>query len=274
MASELTRVPDEAVAALRQIGRELREARLARGGQLRDIAAFLRIRPDHLAALENGDLAGIPGRAYAFGFLRSYGDHLALDGGLLVTRLKAGFLAAAPPAAPPGTGRGAYAAALAVLLLAGASLAAYRAVAPGLPPVEVQAPAPVAAEPAREHVDIASAAAAEPAALAVLAARDGEDAILGSSPPPGSRVTLLGRADGWIQLRSGDRSFVRSGTLAAGQRLGLPQRPDLLLSASDGSSVEVLLDGASLGPAGMAGAAVRDLPLPAEGPGPAPAGAR
>jgi cytoskeleton protein RodZ len=235
MVSELTRAPDEAASALRQIGRELRDARLARGEDLRDIAAFLCIRPDHLAALENGDLAGTPGRVYALGFLRSYADRLGLDGDLLVAWLKASFQVAGPPAPSPRTGRAMYAAALAVLLLAGASVVAYRAMAPELPrsyPKEGRAPSPVAADiavPAREPIDVASAAAARPTALDVLAVRDGEDAAIGSAPGPGTRVVLLGRTDGWIQLRSGDRSFVRSRTLATGQRLGLLARPDLLL---------------------------------------------
>ena len=72
----------------RQIGQQLREARLARGEELWAIAAHLCIKPDYLAALEDGDLAAMPGRPYASGFLRSYADHLALDGNLLVAQLK------------------------------------------------------------------------------------------------------------------------------------------------------------------------------------------
>jgi cytoskeleton protein RodZ len=267
MASELPCVPEQDGVA--QIGRELREARQARSERLDDAAAFLRIRPDHLAALENGDLAGTPGRVYAIGFLRSYGDHLGLDGARLVARLKAGMRPAAPPPPDSAPRRAHAAAALAALLLGssilglGSGTSGPQGRSPGEPPsVTVTA---VLTEPS----DVASAAAAEAAPLLPLAAQDREDAVLGSVPAPGGRLALMGVADGWIQVRSGDRSYVRSGILLAGQRLPVPRRPDLLLSASDGGSVELLADGASLGPAGVGGRALRDLPLPAEAPVPA-----
>jgi cytoskeleton protein RodZ len=80
---------DQSNESLRAIGQELRAARTVRGEDLHDIAAFLRIRPAYLAALEQGDLSAIPGRPYAIGFVRSYGDYLGLDGQALVERLKA-----------------------------------------------------------------------------------------------------------------------------------------------------------------------------------------
>jgi cytoskeleton protein RodZ len=102
---------DMTVAALDRIGRELRAARLARGEDLYDIADVLRIRPTYLEALERGDLGPIPGRPYAFGFLKSYADYLDLDGRALVGELKdaAGLLPAAPALVyrtPVGEARG------------------------------------------------------------------------------------------------------------------------------------------------------------------------
>jgi cytoskeleton protein RodZ len=61
---------------LQQIGYHLRLAREERGERLEDIAQVLRIRRVYLQCLERGDLAEIPGRAYALGFLRSYGEPL------------------------------------------------------------------------------------------------------------------------------------------------------------------------------------------------------
>ena len=65
---------------LRRLGELLRSTRLARNEELSHAAAWLKIRPAYLAALEEGDLAAMPGPAYATGFLRSYADHLGLDG--------------------------------------------------------------------------------------------------------------------------------------------------------------------------------------------------
>ena len=73
---------------LRQIGHHLRQAREERGETLADIAGFLRIRRAYLEDLENGDLSAIPGRAYALGFLRSYGDYLGFNGDAIVEEVK------------------------------------------------------------------------------------------------------------------------------------------------------------------------------------------
>jgi cytoskeleton protein RodZ len=73
---------------LRQIGYHLKLAREERGETLQDIAAFLRIRRVYLRDLENGDLSAIPGRAYALGFLRSYGDYLGFNGEAIVEEVK------------------------------------------------------------------------------------------------------------------------------------------------------------------------------------------
>lgn len=73
---------------LRQIGYHLRLAREERGETLQELAQFLRIRRPYLQNLEDGDLAKIPGRAYALGFLRSYGDYLGFDGEAIVNEVK------------------------------------------------------------------------------------------------------------------------------------------------------------------------------------------
>ncbi|HEX6013020.1 MAG TPA: helix-turn-helix domain-containing protein, partial [Geminicoccaceae bacterium] len=88
---------DRSGEALQAIGQELRDARVARGEDLHDIAAFLRIRPAYLVALERGELGALPGRPYAAGFLRCYGAHLGLDGDALVARLRPAVAGMAQP---------------------------------------------------------------------------------------------------------------------------------------------------------------------------------
>jgi cytoskeleton protein RodZ len=62
-----------------RLGDELREARLALGISVEEMAARLRIRRAHLEALEEGRLRDLPGAAYAVGFVRSYAAALGLD---------------------------------------------------------------------------------------------------------------------------------------------------------------------------------------------------
>ena len=61
-------------------GRELRDRREARGGDLVEIAETLCIRREFLDAIERGDHGALPGTAYAVGFVRTYARHLGLDG--------------------------------------------------------------------------------------------------------------------------------------------------------------------------------------------------
>lgn len=71
------------------VGHLLRSTRESLGWDLRDVAAALRIRADYLAALERNTVEGLPGVAYATGFLRAYADYLGLDGNEIVSRFKA-----------------------------------------------------------------------------------------------------------------------------------------------------------------------------------------
>lgn len=81
---------------LEQIGQILREARQSRGEDLYDIAEFLRIRPSYLFALEDGDMSMTPGRVYALGFMRSYGEYLGFDGDELVRHVREALDGVAP----------------------------------------------------------------------------------------------------------------------------------------------------------------------------------
>jgi cytoskeleton protein RodZ len=79
---------DPAQNLMREVGAQLRQARLERGEDLNDVAQHLRIRSSYLFGIEQGDLSAMPGRPYALGFLRSYADYLGFDGEDLITRIK------------------------------------------------------------------------------------------------------------------------------------------------------------------------------------------
>ncbi len=71
------------------VAAELSRARQARGIDLHDAARELRIRHEHLGALEERRFDERPGPAYVIGFLRSYAAYLGLDAQDLVARFKA-----------------------------------------------------------------------------------------------------------------------------------------------------------------------------------------
>jgi cytoskeleton protein RodZ len=72
----------------RGVGALLRETRLGRGEELRRIATRLKIRYPYLAAIEEGRFDKLPGITYAVGFVRTYAEHLGLDGTEIVRRFK------------------------------------------------------------------------------------------------------------------------------------------------------------------------------------------
>ncbi|WP_165585351.1 helix-turn-helix domain-containing protein [Roseococcus sp. SYP-B2431] len=71
-----------------RLGEELRDARLALGLAIEDVAAQLRIRRVYLIALEEGRVRDLPSAAYAVGFVRNYSGFLGLDPGDMVRRLR------------------------------------------------------------------------------------------------------------------------------------------------------------------------------------------
>jgi len=70
------------------VGASLRAAREANRQSIDDIAAALRMRPDHIAALEEDDVSRLPGCTYACGFVRCYAKYLGLDSEALLARFK------------------------------------------------------------------------------------------------------------------------------------------------------------------------------------------
>jgi cytoskeleton protein RodZ len=66
----------------------LRAARLRRGDDLATVSRSLKIRKDHLEAVEEDRLENLPGRTYAIGFVRSYAGYLGLDAVEMVERYK------------------------------------------------------------------------------------------------------------------------------------------------------------------------------------------
>ncbi len=158
-----------------RVGEDLRAARERLGWSLRECAEGLRIRPEYLAALEDGNFNVMPGAAYAAGFLRSYGRALGLDADELVRRYKAEAarggtqtqLAFPVPAPERGWPTGAVVL-LGALLAVGAYVGWYRLSGEGRLPAEVVPAVPARLAPLAEQVVPPSApppGAVQPAAV-------------------------------------------------------------------------------------------------------------
>jgi cytoskeleton protein RodZ len=84
----LREISGDSESALETVGHDLRAARLRRGDEIAQVSRALKIRKDHLEALENDRLEDLPGKTYAIGFVRSYARHLGLDAAQYVERFK------------------------------------------------------------------------------------------------------------------------------------------------------------------------------------------
>jgi cytoskeleton protein RodZ len=73
------------------VGRELREAREARGLSIKMLAATTRVHSRVLDAIERNDRAALPARPFARGFIASYAREVGLDPHPLVSRYFAQF---------------------------------------------------------------------------------------------------------------------------------------------------------------------------------------
>ena len=197
---------------LEGVGARLRRAREATGKSRADFAAITKISERLLAALEDGNYAALPARAYATGFARSYARTLGLDAEAIVRDVR-NELDGAPafsdrpasnsfepgdPARIPSRRLAWIAASLAVLLLAG--LAGWRMMAQrseGLPSIlPPDAPATRAPPP---HV-AAPAPAPEPTGPVVITAH---------------------AADVWVRITDGGRVLLQK-NLVQGESFAVP----------------------------------------------------
>ncbi|MFT6579799.1 MAG: cytoskeletal protein RodZ, partial [Alphaproteobacteria bacterium] len=70
------------------VGEQLRLSRERFDLQIEEVADYLKIRRQHLNAIEEGRIEDLPGHAYAVGFVRAYAEYLGLDTGTIVERFK------------------------------------------------------------------------------------------------------------------------------------------------------------------------------------------
>jgi cytoskeleton protein RodZ len=97
----LREISGDADAPLETVGQDLRAARIRRGDDLAAVSRALKIRKDHLDALESDQLDRLPGKTYAIGFVRSYARYLGLDAAVLAERFKAEISGRGEEQGPP-----------------------------------------------------------------------------------------------------------------------------------------------------------------------------
>lgn len=152
MDQEDVSVEEEATRPQR-VGERLREARMAKGLEIEQVAAETRIPQRHLETIEASDFGALPSRTYAIGFSRTYARTLDLDEKEILDQVREELAEGDPsaiekpakfepgdPARVPGRGLAWFAVLAAVLLLGGIYAFYSSYFAPGLGPAPLQDP--------------------------------------------------------------------------------------------------------------------------------------
>jgi cytoskeleton protein RodZ len=271
---------------LENVGQDLRTARQRKGEDLASVSRMLKIRKDHLEALEESRFDALPGRPYALGFVRSYAEYLGLDSNEFVERYKTEIAGLFEPLErqvalnteperrmPQGT------IVFAVLLLIGVAYGGYYlSSAAGRAPAEQDAaiPARVAAAVAAENApapapvpEIAEEPVEQQTAESETAAVAPTEAQIAALPAgraygtqnTGSRITLRMHSPTHVLVRAPDNTIFINRDLSPGDLYQAPDVVGMTISTPNSGAVELILDGVSVGYLGESGSEAETLSL-------------
>ncbi len=277
---------------LETVGQDLRSARLRRGDDLATVSKALKIRKDHLEALEEDRLEALPGRTYAVGFARTYADYLGLDSARVIERYKTQIAGRTDDQTPTITvidedehrrlpqGWKIIAGVVFLLLAYGAYHlivpAADKMLAPPVSPVPSQlapksAPSAPRRMPAVSNPETATPPATAPngqapaTAPGVVAPPQQQAAIpqgeVYGKQHQDARVVLRVRQTTRVLVQDSKGTVYLNRTLNAGDSYMVPNVTGLTLSTADAGAVEIDLDGVAMGNAGRSGQIGESLSL-------------
>ncbi|MBX3594970.1 RodZ domain-containing protein [Sphingomonas sp.] len=235
-----------------KVGEKLRDARLAQGLELADIAARTRVPLRHLEAIEASDYSGLPSPTYAIGFVKAYARTLGLDEVALARELRgetADMFAQREvyesydpedPIREPSSGLVWAGAAIAVLLLAAVGLWYGTDLFRG-----------------------GHAAAPEPTPVASATPEPAPSAT--PTPSSGGQVTLTATQPVWLRIYDADGKRLFEKEMAAGERYDVPRDArGPMINLGRPEAIQVTINGSNVAPLGKAGVAVKDIPVSAE----------
>jgi cytoskeleton protein RodZ len=273
-------------APLGTIGQELRGARMSRGEDLASVSRVLKIRKEHLEALEDDRLNALPGRTYAVGFVRAYADYLGLNPADAVERFKAEIAGREETSKTAGfpehqeeprMGRGWTVIALIVLgLLAYGVYYVFFSgdsqVRQPIAPVPTQMIAKEAypthhgrrskaAPPASAQPSSQTATSASPMTAPVVAPGTGGQVY--GKQNTNAHVVLRAKQATHVLVQTEDgRAFINR-VLQPGDVYQVPNMHGLSLTAEHGNAIEILLNGKSMGTPGTTADATEALSIDA-----------
>lgn len=234
-----------------KVGEKLRDARVAEGLELADVAARTRVPLRHLAAIEASDYSGLPSPTYAIGFVKAYARAVGADEVALARELREETSARfaerevfesydpEDPVREPPSGLAWAGAIVALLLLAGVGIWYGTDWFRG----GLTAPAPV------------PTASPTPDATPSVAA----------TPETGGRVTLTATQPVWLRIYDAAGTRLYEKEMLAGERYDVPtDANNPMINLGRPEAVVVAIDGVEVEPLGRPGVAIKDVPISAD----------
>jgi cytoskeleton protein RodZ len=235
-----------------KVGEKLRDARLAQGLELSDVAARTRVPLRHLAAIEASDYSGLPSTTYATGFVKAYARAVGADEVALARELReetsATFAAREvytsydpeDPVREPPSGLAWAGAIVAVLLLAAVGLwygtDLFR-------------------------TGMSAAPEPTPTALATPEAAPTEAA----PPATGGQVTLIAQQPVWLRIYDATGTRLYEKEMAVGERYDVPADANgPMINVGRPEALQVTIDGVAVDPLGRPGIAIKDVAISAD----------
>lgn len=235
-----------------KVGEKLRDARVAQGLELSDVAARTRVPLRHLAAIEASDYSGLPSTTYAIGFVKAYARAVGADEVALARELRAETASTfaarevyesydpEDPVREPPSALAWGGAIVAILLLAAVGLwygtDLFRG---GMTPAPEPSPT----------------ALATPEAAPTAAA----------TPVTGGQVTLIATQPVWLRIYDATGTRLYEKEMAAGERYDVPADANgPMINLGRPEAVQVTIDGVTVEPLGRAGVAIKDVPISAD----------
>lgn len=256
MSEKPIEAQEDAGSAVNSASERMRAAREAAGMSLKDVAETTRVPLRHLASLEEGDFAALPGTTYCAGFARAYARAVGMDEASLVSQIKAEIDEMG------GVGQGAYEFEEAVnparvpprwLAWAGAALVVVLAAGYGLWRTQLNTP------PTDEQIAVQTARDA-------IEATPDETAGLAAPPLPRLEgpVVMTAADDVWMRIYQPDGTRLYEGTLKRGESYTVPDSArDPMILTGRPDVLAVTVGGQAVPPLGTAERTISDVPVSA-----------
>lgn len=240
------------------VGEILRRTREHYGQTLAQVEMNLRIRASQLDALEKLDLARLPGRVYAIGFVRSYSEYLGLDGDKMVHLFKAQSVGkrVKPDLHFPVTVSESKAPNIYIILFSLIGLVlliAYWTIF-YTPTRYIEAIPPVP-ESLKQGGGLGF--------LKTVAAAPSETLLEAIKAKP-NKMELVISEDSWIEIRDAEGEMVLQKVLKPGDKYIVPEGEGLVLSTGNAGGITVFIDGKKVKKLGLSTQVKRNVALTSE----------